>query len=198
MHAPPLLLNLLDGWPPFGPRPWDEQPDRTPHLALLARHGHHGLAVTTFPGVTPTALASPMTGEWPDKHGIPGILWYHRKEDRHVHYWPSWEQAKARRMARVARDILMDLNGRHLNPGIPTLFDRLEDQGVRCAVANLPIHRGPVAHGGRLSFPLDPLLHRGPVIVMGPTDLTLAGFRKRSMSGSGMPGEGRAVAAAAA
>ena len=197
MQPRPLVLILLDGWSTFGPRPWDERPDRTPHLALLARHGQHGVAVTTFPGVTPTALATLATGHWPDRHGIPGILWYHRGEDRHVHYWPSWEQARAGLMGRVARDILMDLNDRHLDPGVRTLFEQLEDLGVRCAVANLPIRRGPIAHVGRLRFPLDPLLYRGPMTISGPTDLTTPGFRNRTMPRLGRAGEGFAVGTAA-
>ncbi|MEB3299150.1 MAG: alkaline phosphatase family protein [Candidatus Sericytochromatia bacterium] len=197
MAVLPLVLVVIDGWSPHGPRPWDGAHGHLPHFQRLARHGSHGVAVTTFPGVTPTALATLMTGSWPDRHKVPGILWYHREEDRHIHYWPSWEQARAGHMGRVARDILVDLNRLHLDRSTPTIVDTLETAGIRCAIANLPIHRGPVPHHARMRFPLDPLFHRGRLLIEGPSGILLPGLALSPFPGR-RPGWGESHATSVA
>jgi hypothetical protein len=146
--ARPIVLILVDGWAPrWLSREWS----RLPNLAWLAAHGRMSWRVcSTFPSVTPTAIASLVTGRPPRAHGIRGILWYQHAEDRYVHYWPSPERFLSGTWDRPIQDVVIDLNARHLAHDTPTLFERLEARGHRVAVVNFPIHRATHWHRVRL------------------------------------------------
>ncbi|MBM3274232.1 MAG: alkaline phosphatase family protein, partial [Candidatus Sericytochromatia bacterium] len=102
----------------------------------------------------PAALASLATGQTPAVHGIQGIMWFDRREERYVHYWPSPQSLMIGTFGQVIRDILLNLNGRHLAVAAPTLFEVLENNGVAAAAVNFPICRGPFLHHGQVPIAL--------------------------------------------
>jgi hypothetical protein len=163
----PLHLIVIDGWHPgLLQREWP----RLPTFRFLAEAGQLALdAVSTFPTVTPTALTTLVTGEAPSRHGIRGIMWYHREDDRYVHYWPSPQSLMGGTLPQVLRDIVVNLNGAHLQ-SVPTLFERLEGAGLVCGSVNFPVCRGPHLHPGRLPW----LLARTAGL---PRDLAVRGPR---------------------
>ena len=146
--ARPIILILVDGWAPrWLAREWP----RLPNLSWLAAQGDMSWQVcSTFPSVTPTAIASLVTGRQPRDHGIRGILWYHRLEDRYVHYWPSPERFRCGSWDRPIQDVVVELNARHLGRETPTIFEVLEARGYRVAVVNFPVHRAGHWHRARL------------------------------------------------
>lgn len=166
----PVHLIVIDGW---HPGLLAAERARLPALSHLVRHGvlDEG-CISTFPTVTPTALATLVTGGGPDWHGIPGIMWYHRGEDRYVHYWPSPQKLAAGTMRQVVEDIVHHLNHSHLKAP-STVFERLEDAGWRCGHVNYPVGRGRTLHRARLPFLLAQLLGTRELAVPGPRHVYL-------------------------
>lgn len=149
----PLHLVIIDGLHP-GLLRQELEAGRLPAFAHLIRAGQFTESVSTFPTVTPSALATLSTGLAPAAHGIHGIMWFDRREDRYVHYWPSPQAIMAGTFGQVMRDILHNLNDRHLAPAAPTVFDILEERGIPCAAVNFPICRGPYLHHGQVPLML--------------------------------------------
>lgn len=146
----PVHLIVIDGW---HPGLLELELARLPALSFMVAAGSLDKGcVSTFPTVTPTALATLVTGTPPSEHGIQGILWYHRQEDRYIHYWPSLASLMSGTLPRVLRDILLNLNGAHLSWRTPTMFERLERAGLVCASVNFPLSRGPYLHQATLPW----------------------------------------------
>lgn len=120
---------------------------RLPALAFLLQEGRmYRECVSVFPTVTPTALASLATGRGPEAHGVGGVMWYSREEDRYVHYWPSHQSLFQGTVGRILRDVIVHLNGSHLKIDAPTLFQQLEEAGICCGSINFPLSRGSFLH----------------------------------------------------
>jgi hypothetical protein len=117
---------------------------RAPALSFIKQHGSYVRdSVAVFPTITPAATASLATGEVPSRHGIPGMCWYDRAEQRFVNYGQSPRAAVVRGMKPVVRDFLVNMNTRHLSPDVRTLHEQLNDLGVTTASINFLIFRGP-------------------------------------------------------
>lgn len=112
--------------------------------------------VSSFPSVTPVACAEMVAGVGADDHWISGMNWYHRLERRYVEYGSSLEASRAFGIFRALYDLVYNMNLAHLNPGVETLFERLDDAGLRTACTPFLIHRGRHRH----QVSLDGLLRR--------------------------------------
>lgn len=102
--------------------------------------------VSSFPSVTPVASAEMVTGVAADQHWISGMNWYHRVEQRYVEYGSSLEASRAFGLFRSLHDLVYNMNMAHLNPGIETIFETLDDQGERTASTPFLIYRGRHRH----------------------------------------------------
>jgi len=114
--------------------------------ALLERGTLIGDCVSSFPSVTPVACAEMVTGLAADGHGISGMNWYHRLERRYVEYGSSLEASRAFGVFRVLYDLVYNMNLAHLDPDAETLFERLDDAGLRTACTPFLIYRGRHRH----------------------------------------------------
>jgi Type I phosphodiesterase / nucleotide pyrophosphatase len=112
--------------------------------------------VSSFPSVTPVACAEMVTGVAADRHWISGMNWYHRLERRYVEYGSSLEATRSVGVFRALYDLVYNMNLAHLNPDLDTLFERLDDAGVRTACTPFLIYRGRHRH----QVSLDGLLKR--------------------------------------
>jgi len=112
--------------------------------------------VSSFPSVTPVACAEIATGLAADEHWISGMNWYHRLERRYVEYGSSLDATRAFGVFRALYDLVYNLNLAHLNPDALTLFERLDDAGLRTACTPFLIYRGRHRH----QVSLDGLLRR--------------------------------------
>ncbi len=112
--------------------------------------------VSSFPSVTPVASAEMVTGLGSDGHWISGMNWYHRLERRYVEYGSSLEATRAFGIFRALYDLVYNMNLAHLNPGMETLFEQLDDAGLRTACTPFLIYRGRHRH----QVSLDGLLKR--------------------------------------
>jgi hypothetical protein len=102
--------------------------------------------VSSFPSVTPVASAEMVTGRAADGHWISGMNWYHRLERRYVEYGSSLEATRAFGVFRSLYDLVYNMNLAHLNPGAETLFEQLDDAGLRTACTPFLIYRGRHRH----------------------------------------------------
>ena len=124
--------------------------------ALLERGVLVPDCVSSFPSVTPVASAEMVTGVGADGHWISGMNWYHRLERRYVEYGSSLEASRAFGVFRSLYDLVYNMNLAHLNPASETLFEQLDDAGLRTACTPFLIYRGRHRH----EVSLDGLLRR--------------------------------------
>lgn len=140
-----LILFIIDGLTPALLEHALEH-DRLPTLALFAREGRYGRAISTFPSLTPVCLSSIATGAHPDVHEIPHLVWYHRGEGRLVEYGSSFAAMRAAGALRTIRDSIFNMSEHHLGKRAVTVFEALEDAGLTTAAVNLTCYRGRTPH----------------------------------------------------
>jgi hypothetical protein len=166
-----------------------------PTLGELMRRGLYVPdCAAAFPSVTPVCAASIATGAGQDRHLIPAMNWYHREEGRYVEYGSSFRASQRFGIARQLTDTVYNMNRAHLAPEPLTVFEALDDAGVRTAGTTYLIYRGRHRHEPQRDSALTRLasatLLRHPV--MGPRELFYADIfasrRTGCRSGLGMPG----------
>jgi len=120
---------------------------RAPALAQIRRRGAYvDDCVAAFPSVTPVCAATIMTGVGPDRHWIPSMNWYHREERRYVEYGSSFSASRQFGVLRSLTDTVYRMNAEHLSHEVDTVFESLDDAGVRTAGTTYLIYRGRHQH----------------------------------------------------
>ena len=120
---------------------------RAPVLAELMRRGEYVRdCVSTFPSLTPVAASAITTGLGPDEHLIPSMNWYHRGEERYVEYGSSFPATRAFGVFRSLQDTVYNMNLAHLVRDRRTIFETLDDAGLRTACTTYLIYRGRHRH----------------------------------------------------
>jgi hypothetical protein len=120
---------------------------RAPALAQVMQRGVYvDECVAAFPSVTPVCAATITTGAGPDGHWIPSMNWYHRDEARYVEYGSSFSASRQFGVLRSLTDTVYRMNAEHLSPHIETVFESLDDAGVRTAGTTYLIYRGRHQH----------------------------------------------------
>jgi hypothetical protein len=190
---PKLVLCVIDAMAPAmleravaaGAAPVLEQ--------LIERGRYVPACVAAFPSVTPVCAASIVTGVGQNDHRIPAMNWFHREEDRYVEYGSSFRAAQRFGIARQLTDTVYNMNRAHLSASTPTLFETLDDAGVRTAGTTYLMYRGRHRHEPQRDTTLTRFaatLMRHPVL--GPRELFYADIfasrRTNCRSGLGMPG----------
>jgi hypothetical protein len=194
LAVPKLVLCVVDAMAPAMLERAVAQ-DAAPVLGELMRRGLYvSDCVAAFPSVTPVCAASITTGAGQDRHRIPAMNWYHREESRYVEYGSSFRASQRVGIARQLTDTVYNMNRAHLAPEPLTVFESLDDAGVRTAGTTYLIYRGRHRHEPRRDSALTRLasstLARHPV--MGPRELFYADIfasrRTGCRSTLGMPG----------
>src|SRR6478752_7140576 len=165
-----------------------------PVLATLIERGRYiPDCVAAFPSVTPVCAASIVTGVAQDAHRVPAMNWFHRDEHRYVEYGSSFRSAQRFGIARQLTDTVYNMNRAHLSPDTLTVFESLDDAGLRTAGTTYLMYRGRHRHEPQRDTALTRVaaaLMRHPV--MGPRELFYADIfasrRTPCRSGLGMPG----------
>jgi hypothetical protein len=101
--------------------------------------------------------------------------WYSRSEERYVEYGSSFQASRKFGLNRQLVDTIFNMNEHHLSPDVRTLFETLDDAGVRTACTSYLIFRGRHPHEVSRDFALtrvaSTLFKRS---VMGPRELFYA------------------------
>ncbi|MEA2457022.1 MAG: hypothetical protein QOI45_3284 [Thermoleophilaceae bacterium] len=120
---------------------------RAPTLGALRDRGTYIRdCLSTFPSVTPVASAAIATGCGPAEHHIPSMNWYHRGEERYVEYGSSFQATRAFGVVRSLYDTVYNMNMAHLTRAHKTVFEHLDDAGLRTACTTWLIYRGRTRH----------------------------------------------------
>jgi predicted AlkP superfamily pyrophosphatase or phosphodiesterase len=120
---------------------------RAPALQRIRQEGVYvDDCVASFPSVTPVCAATIATGVGPDRHLVPSMNWYHREEGRYVEYGSSFSATRQFGVLRSLTDTVYRLNAEHLSHEVETVFEMLDDIGVRTAGTTYLIYRGRHQH----------------------------------------------------
>ena len=148
----------------------------SPALRFLAEHGtYFDRVVSSFPTMTPVATSSMITGSWPDRHGVPGFIWYNEENRKIVDYGATPRSVLKIGTEKVLRNLLIKLNEEHLNPKTPTLYERLEASGYTTGNVNFFMHRATHTYQAKVPFllALATRFRLNQAEVSGPSHLTL-------------------------
>ncbi len=120
---------------------------RAPALAQVIERGVYVPdCVAAFPSVTPVCAATITTGAGPEDHWIPSMNWYHREEARYIEYGSSFSASRQFGVLRSLTDTVYRMNAEHLSPHVDTVFESLDDAGLRTAGTTYLIYRGRHQH----------------------------------------------------
>jgi hypothetical protein len=81
-----------------------------------------------------------------DRHRIAAMNWWSRAERRYVEYGSSFRAARRFGIGRQLTDTVYNLNGEHLSPDVETVYETLDDAGVRTAGTTYLVYRGRHRH----------------------------------------------------
>jgi hypothetical protein len=144
---PKLVLAVVDGCKPAMLERAIET-GRAPSFAAVIERGTYVEtgATAAFPSVTPVCAGTIGTGHFQDVHRIPSMNWYSREEARYIEYGSSFSAARRFGFAKQLTDTVFNMNAEHLPADVPTVFERLDDAGVRTAGTTYLIYRGRHRH----------------------------------------------------
>jgi hypothetical protein len=141
-----LVLAVIDSLKPDMLDQAVAQGDAPALAALLDCGTYIRDCVSTFPSVTPVASAAIATGHGPGEHHIPSMNWFHRGEERYVEYGSSLQATRAFGIVRSLYDTVYNMNLAHLTRAHRTVFEHLDDAGLRTACTTYLIYRGRTRH----------------------------------------------------
>ena len=194
MSPPKLVLTVIDGLKPSALER-AVSTGRAPTLKLLMERGTYvDECVAAFPSVTPVCAASIATGTLQDRHRIPSMNWWWREEKRYVEYGSSFGASRKFGINRQLTDTVYRMNMEHLSPETPTVFEDLDDAGIRTAGTTYLMYRGRHEHNVSRDTALTRIagqtLFRRPIL--GPQELFYADIyasrKTNCKSTMGMPG----------
>jgi hypothetical protein len=120
---------------------------RAPALEQIMKRGTYvPECVSTFPSVTPVAAAAIATGVGPADHHIPSMNWFHRGEQRYVEYGSSFEASRQFGLLRSLQDTVYNMNMSHLSREVKTVFEHLQDAGMKTVGTTYLVYRGRTRH----------------------------------------------------
>jgi predicted AlkP superfamily pyrophosphatase or phosphodiesterase len=126
-----------------------------PALQFLRDQGQYRSdCVTVFPTMTASIDSSLVTGVYPDVHKIPSLIWYDPEEKEIINYINGGKCVWKLGVQKCAKNVLFNLNEKHLSRDVKTIFEELSDRGLTSASINMIIHRGNTKHRLQLPRPL--------------------------------------------
>ncbi|WCB97078.1 hypothetical protein DSM104299_05850 [Baekduia alba] len=188
-----LLLVVLDGAKPSMMERAVQRGEAPALAAIMERGAFVPELCAAFPSVTPVCATAIATGTLQDRHHIAGMNWWKRDERRYVEYGSSFRAARKLGIAKQLTDTVYNLNGSHLSRETPTVYETLDDAGVRTAGTTYLVYRGRHEHAVSRETALTRLagqLFRKPVL--GPRELFYADIFASRQTGCrsqmGLPG----------
>ncbi|RRJ65901.1 alkaline phosphatase family protein [Paenibacillus oralis] len=145
-----------------------------PTFRYLIKHGQYFKdMVSSFPTMSVTIDSTLLTGAYPDEHRLPGLTWYPQGGEKAIGYGSGPLEVLLRGTRPVLINTLIEMNGRHLNPSLPTIYEDLQRRGVTTGSVNGLIYRGLSEHRLTLPAPVSGLTSLPKEItVKGPDFLT--------------------------
>ncbi|BFH62872.1 alkaline phosphatase family protein [Paenibacillus azoreducens] len=151
---------------------------KLPTFQYLIEHGqYYKNVVTSFPTMSVSIDSTLLTGTYPDEHRVPGLVWYSMQDKKLINYGSGFMEICRNGINQFLSDTLIHMNGSHLNPHTPTIYEELASIGLKSGSINGLIYRGSSDH--QLTFPF--WIHMPTVLprklkVKGPDLLAYAAF----------------------
>ena len=145
-QPPKLVLTVIDGMKPTMLQRAIGAGTAPALKAIRDRGTYVDDCCAAFPSVTPVCAGVIATGRMQDEHRVPSMNWYSREEERYVEYGSSFSASRKFGLNRQLVDTIFNMNSQHLAADVPTIFETLDDAGVRTACTSYLIFRGRHAH----------------------------------------------------
>lgn len=121
--------------------------NKAPALEFFIKHGrYHKHLVSSYPTMSVTIDSSLITGTYPEKHKIPGLVWYDGDEQRIINYGNGFFEMMKIGASQFAEDTLYQFNNVDLSPKVETIHEVLDNRGKQTASINSIIYRGNYEH----------------------------------------------------
>ncbi|MEB1808721.1 MAG: alkaline phosphatase family protein [Bacillaceae bacterium] len=163
---------------------------KIPALEYLIENGqYHKDLVAPFPSMSVVIESTLMTGEMPDTHKVPGLVWYNPDENRIVDYGSTMEKMIKLGMKQSLIDSLYHLNNSHLSPQATTIHEVLQQKRYSTGSVNFLIYRGQKTHDMTLPVLLDQWLNLNQSLQTKGPDLLAFGsaVKPKVMEGKDVP-----------
>lgn len=158
------------------------QQGKAPAFSYLIKNGKlYPDIVSSYPTMSVTIDSTLLTGTYADTHHIPGLIWFKEDENRIVSYGSGISEMWNNGITNVAIDSVVNLNEKHLNKEIQTIYEELYERNIQSASINGLLHRGNIEQ--QLSVPkaISTLqLLPDDLNVTGPTLLSLGALSQYS------------------
>lgn len=127
---------------------------RLPHMQAVVEQGTlREECISIFPSITPAALSTIITGEYPVETEVPGDYWYDEDTDTVNYIGGDFSTIMGEGLKTFLDDFLINLNQKFLKAD--TLFETVEKQGLRATCLNFFIHHGLKSYDVSLPQPLN-------------------------------------------
>lgn len=117
--------------------------------------------------------ASFITGVSPNKHKIPGLVWFNAEENRLINYGNTPMATLKLGLRKVFKDIIINQNHKHLSSEVSTLYEDLSDLGYTTGVFSYQLFRGKNNHTISIPWYLKLFLGNSYPEIKGPDTLIL-------------------------
>jgi len=141
-HQQPVILLIIDS---LMHKPLEEalRQGHIPALRFFMEHGRYiQEVVSSFPTMSVTIDSTLLTGTYPDRHRVPGLLWYHEAEGRIVNYGNGKRELLKVGIKQMLMDSLYRLNNEHLSQEVKTIHEELALHETPSASVNGLVYRG--------------------------------------------------------
>ncbi len=123
------------------------QEGKAPTFSFLINNGQlYPNIVSSYPTMSVTIDSTLLTGTYANSHHVPGLIWFNKDENRIVSYGSGGSEIWHNGIKNVAIDSVVNLNEKHLNKEIQTIYEELDDLNIESASINGLLHRGNNDH----------------------------------------------------
>ncbi|MEC5423937.1 alkaline phosphatase family protein [Virgibacillus sp. C22-A2] len=117
--------------------------EKIPALKFFMENGqYYPDLVCPFPTMSVNVDSSLLTGVYCDKHKVPGLVWFNKKENRIINYGSSGTELFKLGIKQSLTDVFYNLNHEHLSKQHQTIHETLKDKGIQTASINALLYRG--------------------------------------------------------
>ncbi|WP_236693030.1 alkaline phosphatase family protein [Aneurinibacillus tyrosinisolvens] len=116
---------------------------RAPALRFFMERGQYiPDVVSSFPTMSVTVDSSLLTGTYPDRHRVPGLVWYDETEKRIVNYGNGKRELLKIGIKQILLDNLYRLNNEHLSQDVQMIHEELAFHKIPSGSINGLIYHG--------------------------------------------------------
>lgn len=123
------------------------QEKKAPALAFFLKHGQYSKnLVSSYPTMSVTIDSSLITGAYPDKSKIPGLVWFNNDKKRIITYGNGFFEIMKIGVSQFSESIMHQYNNVDLSPNVSTIHEDLDTIKKESASINAFIYRGNYHH----------------------------------------------------